>query len=453
MKMICSNNIILREVPLHFTRIIQGRLTVPNPAYTEAVKRGRWRGNIPPALYFYRDAREGLILPRGFARQVILLATMHKVSWELDDRRRTLPEEEFEFTGKLRDYQAEAVQDILKHDFGVLSCATGGGKTIIALAVIAKRRQPTLVVVHTRELAEQWRDRACQFLEMTPDEIGIIGSGKKRIGERLTVGIVNSIYPISSQIRERFGFIVIDECHHCPSRTFTEAVSAFDCRFMLGLSATPYRRDGLSKLIYWHLGDQVHAVDKSHLVREGSILKPEVIQRHTRFSTWTSLTEHYSRGISELTQDRDRNSMIVGDVADFLKINSGPVLVLSERTTHCKVLQAMLADRGVAAEILIGNLSARKRREVVALIRDGKVEALCATGSLVGEGFDLPAASALFLAMPIKFSGRVTQYVGRVLRPSPGKERAVIYDYVDSKEPVLAASGKARQRAYQKIAA
>jgi len=145
--------------------------------------------------------------------------------------------------------------------------------------------------------------------------------------------------------------------------------------------------------------------------------------------------------------------MIVGDVADFLKINSGPVLVLSERTTHCKVLQAMLADRDVAAEILIGNLSARKRREVVALIRDGKVEALCATGSLVGEGFDLPAASALFLAVPIKFSGRVTQYVGRVLRPSPGKERAVIYDYVDSKEPVLAASGKARQRAYQKITA
>jgi len=245
---------------------------------------------------------------------------------------------------------------------------------------------------------------------------------------------------------------VVDECHHCPSRTFTEAVSTFDSRFLLGLSATPYRRDGLSKLIYWHLGDVVHTVDKSRLIREGSILKPEVIQRHTRFSTWTSLTEHYSRGISELTQDRNRNNLIVDDVAAYLSGNSGPVLVLSDRTAHCRMLHAMLANRGIVAEILTGNLSAGRRREGLKVIQDGNVQAICATGSLVGEGFDLPAASALFLATPIKFSGRVTQYVGRVMRPSPGKDRVVIYDYVDSREPVLAASAKARMRVYQSTA-
>jgi len=285
MKIQISKKILLTEAPPSFLRIIRECLTLPNPKFAEAARMGRWTGSIPPALHFYQDTPDGLILPRGFALQLLRLATQCEVSWQLDDRRRTLPEVEFTFTGKLRDYQQEAAQDILPHDHGVLSCATGGGKTVIDLAVIAKREQPTLIIVHTKELLQQWIDRACQFLAMQPDEIGIIGGGKKRIGERLTIGIVNSIYPIVSEIRERFGFVVVDECHHCPSRTFTEAVSAFDCRFMLGLSATPYRRDGLSKLIYWYLGDVVHTVDKSRLIQECSILQPEVLQRHTGFTT------------------------------------------------------------------------------------------------------------------------------------------------------------------------
>ncbi|OPY13245.1 MAG: excinuclease ABC subunit B [Syntrophus sp. PtaB.Bin001] len=453
MKIICSNKIILQDVPSRFTRIIRERLTMPNPVYAEAEKRGRWTGNISRELRFYEDTPEGLIIPRGFARQLLRLATQYEVSWELDDRRRVLPEVEFIFTGKLRDYQMEAVQDVLKHDHGVLFCPTGGGKTIIALAVIAKQGQPALVIVHTKELLHQWIDRAVQFLGMEQDEIGIIGGGKKRIGERLTIGIVNSIYPIAEEIREHFGFAIVDECHHCPSRTFTEAVSAFDCRFMLGLSATPYRRDGLSKLIYWHLGDQVHAVKKSRLIRERSIIKPEIVIRQTGFISSFNLTEKYPAGISDLTGNPERNKLIVDDVVDYFRGNDGPVLILSDRKSHCLTLSEMLVDEGIRAEPLIGDLSTSKRREVVAAIRAGEVQAICATGNLIGEGFDLPAASALFLAMPIKFSGRVIQYAGRVLRPAPGKNRAVIYDYVDSREPVLVASGKACQRAYQKLTA
>jgi len=453
MEVIVKNKIILQNVPLYFKQILMDKLTLKNPAYIEALKRGRWTRNLPECLKFYEETAEGMSLPRGFIIQLLRIATQTETNWKIIDQRCTLPEVEFTFAGKLRDYQEEAVQEVLQHDFGVLNSPTGSGKTTMALAIIAARKQPTLIVVHTKELLHQWVDRASQFLGMTPDEIGIIGSGKQRIREKLTIGIVNSIYPIASEIREHFGFVVVDECHHCPSRTFTEAVSAFDAHFMLGLSATPYRRDGLSKIIYWHLGDQVHAVDRNRLVREGNIMRPEIIIRMTGFESSHDLTAAYPKAISQLTKDDTRNRMIVSDAAKYLQDNDGPVLILSDRKAHCKRLQAMLTDEGIEVELLIGDLSTGKRRERIGKIRTGNVQAIVATGSLVGEGFDLPDLSALFLATPVKYSGRVTQYIGRVLRPSPGKDRPMVYDYVDVQEPVLMAAAKARQRVYQGLAA
>jgi len=451
MEIIVSNHIELRNVPPTLARIIRECLTLENPKYAEAVKRGRWTGNLEKDLHFYQDTPGGLILPRGFVLQLLHMTTKAEISWRIIDQRRTLPSVDLTFTGKLRPYQAEATRNVLKHDFGCLSASTGSGKTTMALSVIAARKQPTLIIVHTKELLQQWIDRACQFLGVQPEEIGIIGKGKKKIGDRLTVGIVNSIYPVATEIREKIGFVVVDEAHHCPSRTFSEAVSAFDCRFMLGLSATPFRRDGLGKLIYWHLGDQVHSIDKARLLQEGSILKPEIVTRHTGFVSSYDLTKDYSKGLSELTLNGPRNKMIVSDAVEYLQGNPGPVVLLSDRKNHCDVLAEMLVDQGAQTEILTGNLSARKRREAVERIRAGEVQAIVATGSLIGEGFDLPALSAMFMCTPLKFEGRVTQYIGRVLRPAPGKDRAVIFDYIDA-EPVLMASARARQLVYEKAA-
>lgn len=448
MKIIVSSKILLPDASSPFARIIREGLTMPNPAYLEAVKRGRRTGNLKQELRFYQIEPEGLIIPRGFASQLLRIAAQTETPREIIDQRRILQQVKFSFKGKLRDYQAEAVEDILDHDFGVLSAAIGSGKTTMALYVIAKRKQPALIIVHTKELLHQWVERACQFLGMSLEEIGQIGGGKKIIGKKLTVGIVNSIYPIASEIRDKFGFIIVDEAHHCPSRIFTEALSAFDCRFMLGLSATPYRNDGLSKVIYWYLGDEVHAVEKSRLLQEGSILKPEIVTRETGFVSSFDMGFEYSKGISELTRDEPRNQLIARDVAEYLKGNEGPVLILSDRKLHCDTLAEMLTLQGIKAEILTGNLSNGRRKQAVERIRAGEVEAVVATGSLVGEGLDLPSLNALFMATPLKFKGRVTQYVGRVLRPSEDKGKAMVFDYVDD-EPVLQASARARQRAYE----
>jgi superfamily II DNA or RNA helicase len=258
-----------------------------------------------------------------------------------------LPEIPFTFKGQLKPFQEEAVDGMLRKDFGTLAAPTGSGKTVMALAMIAARSQPTLVIVHTKELVNQWIERISSFLSIPAAEIGIIGDGKKTIGEYITVGIVNSVYTMADAIKEQIGFLVVDECHHAPSRTFTEAVSAFDCRYMLGLSATPYRRDGLSKLIYWYLGDCHHKIEQGDLIKSGDILRVDIITRETNFIPAADPVEEYSQMLSELTEDEERNALIAADVVTEAKSRNGVCLVLSDRKEHCNALNALVSRYGV----------------------------------------------------------------------------------------------------------
>ena len=340
---------------------------------------------------------------------------------------------------------------MLSREFGVLSAPTGSGKTIIALYMMAKRKQPSLVVVHTNELAFQWIDRINTFLEIPSNEIGFIGGGKRSVGEKITVALVQSLYKCAEEISEQIGHIIVDESHRCPSRTFTKAVSEFDSRYMLGLTATPFRRDKLSKLIFWYLGDLHHQVDKQNLIKNGHILKADVIIRETDFKPCFDPISQYSRMLSELTTDKDRNILIASDITNENQKNPGILLVLSDRKAHCENLKVILRYRfKIDAEVLTGDIPIEKRQEILKKLNNGEIKILIATGQLIGEGFDCRNLSTLFLATPIKFSGRLLQYIGRVLRPAPGKKRARVFDYIDVNVDVLKIAAKARQRAYDK---
>jgi len=448
MKIRISNETTITEAPEHFIRDLKQRMTLKNPAYLDAMKMGRWTGNLDENIYCYRRTGNSLTVPRGFTGQLLNLARRAGITYRLDDQRRTLPEVDFAFAGELRDFQKEAVDAMLQKDFGTLSAPTGSGKTVMALKLIAERRQPCLVIVHTKELLHQWRDRIESFLGIPRDEIGIIGDGKKRIGEKLAVGIVNSIYPIAGEINHHFGHIIVDECHRTPSRTFTEAVSAFDSKYMMGLSATPWRRDGLSKLIFWYVGDVHHEVDKAALQESGDILKAKVIIRETNFNPWCDPSENYAGMLSELCADPGRNELICRGIIDEASNGSGIILALSDRKSHCEALAAILRRNGISPDVLTGDTANGERKAIVDRLNAGKVKVLIATGQLIGEGFDCQGLSTLFLTTPIKFSGRVIQYLGRVLRPAPGKDSATVYDYIDKNVGVLCASARARRQVY-----
>jgi len=449
MEITINNKIIIQNAPKVLMAQLKSKLSFINPKWVENDRMGYWNGNTARMLKSYRVIDNGKItLPRGFIRQLISLCRQYNVNYEITDNRRVLPEVSFPFRAELRPYQEDAVTAMLRRDFGVLSSPPGSGKTVMALYLISQRKQPCLVICHTKELMRQWCDRANQFLDLPKDEIGIIGDGEMRLGKHLTVGIVNSVYKVAEEVSKHIGFLICDECHRCPSRTFTEAVSCFDSKYMLGLSATPWRRDGLSRLIYWFCGDVVLEIKKEDLIETGDILKAEVSFRFTDFDTYLDASEEYSKMLSELTQDHNRNKLIVKDVIAEARNGGGTCLILSDRKNRCEKFKALLRGHGIHAELLTGDVNGKDREAIVDRLNKGMVKVLIATGQLIGEGFDCPGLSTLFLTTPIKFDGRVIQYLGRVLRPAPGKDKAKVYDYIDSKIGVLRAAAKSRQRVY-----
>jgi len=446
-----SFNLQLTNVPAEIMAVLTDKLEFLNPKWLENERMGRWNRGTQKTLRFYdKVGSSGLWIPRGFMRQLLLLCRRHKIKYEIVDCRSEHPPMNISFKGKLRPFQQKAVDQMLTRDFGTLSSATGSGKTIMALYMVARRRQPALIVVHTKELASQWVERTETFLGIPSEEIGIIGGGKKKVGEKITVALVQSLYKCVEEIADHVGFLIVDECHRCPSRTFTEAVTGFNARYMLGLSATPWRRDKLSKVIFWHLGDVHHEVDKAHLVETGNVLKAEVILRETDFRPFYDPVNEYSKMLSELTADTDRNVLIASDVALETSNSDGICLVLSDRKAHCENLQALLKYRfKLDAELLTGDLSQGERQHVIERLNQKRANVVIATGQLIGEGFDCQNLSTLFLATPVSFSGRVLQYLGRVLRPAPGKDKARVFDYIDIHVDILTKAAKTRQRVYR----
>ena len=229
----------LRDLPPPVLERFQDRLTFDNPVWLENEKHGYSNWRVPEKLRFYRIDDDQLIMPRGFIGQAIWILREEDVPYQVADCTRRLPEVDFHFVGQLKDFQVEAVAAIQRRDFGTLAAPTGSGKTVMALAAIARRRQPALVVVHSKELLHQWIERIEAFLGIPAAEVGVIGCGQRTLGKRLTVALVQTLYKCAAQAVPHFGFLVVDECHRCPARTFTEAVTAFDSKYMLGLSATP----------------------------------------------------------------------------------------------------------------------------------------------------------------------------------------------------------------------
>jgi len=449
LKIELSKDLKLSDIPKPLKAELIRKLTIPNPKWLENARMGRWNRNVPKVLRFFHRYKETLWIPRGYLRQLILMCRHYKIPYQMEDHRRKLPSVNFSFQGELKSFQKKAVDKMLSRDFGTLNSPTGSGKTVMGLFMIAHRQQPALVVVHTKDLAFQWLEQINQFLGIPESQIGLIGSGKKQIGDAITVALVQSLYRCADVVSKRVGHIIVDECHRTPSRTFTDAVTEFDAIFMLGLSATPFRRDNLSNLIFWHLGDVHHSVDKSHLIEEGHILEAEIILRETDFEPYHDPVNSYSKMLLELTMNDERNHLIALDVVKEIQKGEGVCLVLSDRKRHCETLLSLLRYKHrVDADLLTGDLSNEQRQNVLHRVKTGAVPVVIATGQLVGEGFDCPNLTTLFLATPIRFSGRVLQYLGRVLRPATDKNSARVYDYVDVKVGVLQSAAKHRQKVY-----
>lgn len=438
-----SSDCLLADISLPLEQAIKARLTIDNPKYISAKRYGRWVGKkLQPVLKYYEPVPTGLRFPRGFANQAVALCREHMgEAPQIVDSRRLLPEVDFSFTGALRPYQEEAVADVAGRSFGVLEAGTGSGKTVMALAVVAARRQPTLIVVHTKELLYQWQQRIEEFLGL---KAGLVGDARLDI-QPVTVAIVNSARKRVAELAPLFGYLIVDECHRVPAALFTDVVSRFDSHYLLGLSATAFRSDvGTTRLISIFMGDRIHQVDQARLQASGAIVKPELIRRPTPFTH--NYRGDYQALITALAAHQGRNLQIVEDVVQAAgRADTGVLLVVSDRVSHCEVFARELGRQKLSVALLTGQTPPDQRIDIVKRVQEGELRVLVATLQLIGEGFDCSGLSTLFLTTPITFEGRLLQVLGRIMRPAAGK-RAQVYDYVDESVSVLSRSAEIRRK-------
>lgn len=442
---------------------------VPN-ADKEKMRRekvGGWQ-RLPDSLTLWRREKSELIIPRGLAHSLNSFAESygHKIEWI--DNRSHLPTPNNWNSVDLRDYQLEAVESILKLQQGYWKSPPGSGKTVAVLEAIRRSEQTALVIVNTTNIAEQWRQRAKQFLDC---DVGIVGDGNFDV-QRITIAMQQTLWSQREELDylkwfEQFGFVCLDECHHLPAETFTDILSRFSAKYRIGVSGTPTKQFEWKGLLEATLGPMIHETPKDELVKKGWLMRPSVVAKHTGFShPFFSTHEHfgykdgkkchepgcdrddkkkrhqnnYQEVVSALVKDDKRNKMIADQIVEDI-VKGHCTLVLSKRLNHLKTIKDMvyieLRKRGKGKPFGLWSFTGKEvTAERMRIAQDADRGTCAIFSTLADEALDIPRFDRVHLAFPGRNADLIRQQIGRAERPHPDKDNVLIYDYIDDVGPL-----------------
>jgi superfamily II DNA or RNA helicase len=449
-EILISNLIYLKRVQLSKKIIVflRDNLNFLNSDYLVKKNMGKSTFNIEKYFRLIEETPEGVMIPRGFVSSLINFCKLENLSFRIVDNRNKLAPVDYESEIELLPHQEAAIQKIAEKDFGVIVSPPGSGKTIIGLEIIAQKRQPSLIVVHRKQLFDQWIERIQSFLKIPKKEIGQIGNQKFFVGREITVAMIQSLTRSSeiSKITNSFGTIIVDECHHIPAKSFREAIVNFNSFYLYGLTATPKRKNNDEKLIYVYIGNILYNAEQKQKNTPG-IIKAEInIMETNLFVPFDYKIDKYETISRILIHDTQRNTLIIEDI----ERNSNrfkTILVLTERKAHVDILNLYLKDKFETITIH-GDDSEHSRKSKIEQLRQGHYKVVVSTGQYFGEGVDVENLECLFIAYPFAFEGKLVQYIGRIQRS--GKP-PVIFDYRDTKIDYFEKMFKQRNRYYKKL--
>jgi superfamily II DNA or RNA helicase len=400
------------------------------------------------------DLPKHIALPRACLDQLLDLMKDHGIKTNVRDERFTGTPLETTFRGQLRPSQEDAVAQVLEHDTGILCAPTAFGKTATAAWLIAARKVNTLVLVHRRQLLDQWRERLAMFLDLPTDSIGQIGGGRTKRTGSLDVAVIQSLQRKGEvlDLVAEYGHVIIDECHHLSAFSFEQVLKQAKARYVLGLTATPVRKDGHHPIIYMQCGPVRFAMTaRQHA--EASPFEHRVIVRETEFLYLDSGDLSIHDLYAAIANSEKRNEQIATDLIEAVQAGRSPLL-LTGRTKHLDWFAERLAGSVKNIHLLKGGMGRKQRKaaaDALAGVPSEEERVILATGSYIGEGFDDNRLDTLFLATPISWRGTLQQYVGRLHRLHDGKRVVQVYDYVDTAVPMLSRMFEKRLKGYQML--
>jgi len=448
-----------RGLPLALVRRFARLAAFANPAWHERRRQRRSTWDTPMFVDLARNHPQHVGLPRGClesARELALstceAADRPDVDIVIDDKRYAGSPIDVEFHGQLRKDQRTALEAMLAHDTGVLVAPPGFGKTVTAAALIAARDTNTLVLVHRKDLLRQWRTRLSTFLGLNHEDVGVLGGGlKARRTGRIDVVVVQALTrreDLDGWL-EGYGQWIVDECHHVGATSIESLLGRAHARHVLGLTATPARRDGLEPIVHFQCGPIRHrATDSASMPSDLGV-------RFLRHDAVPDVPDDapIQSVLSALAGDAERTRKIIDATLDAWR-EGRRVLLLTERKEHVASLERELLASDIEPIVLHGGLGRRQRSAALdALERLDATTPRCllATGRLIGEGFDHPPLDTLVLAMPLAWRGTLEQYVGRLHRPSPGKRDVRVIDVDDSAHAALVSMRRKREAGYRAL--
>lgn len=419
-----------------------------NPAFykAQAMRISVW--DKPRVIACAENFPAHIALPRGCLDGAQELLKENGIRCDLIDERVAGVTLDIRFAGTLRTDQEVAVAALLRHDAGVLCAPTAFGKTVTAAAMIARRGVNTLILVHRTELLRQWQERLQTFLGVGGQVVGTIGAGKSRSTGKIDIAVMQSLSRQGeiNPLVENYGHVIVDECHHVGAVSFEKLLKAVKAKYVLGLTATPIRRDGQQPIIFMQCGPTRHTATRAASAPHDL----EVVAR----SMTTRIELPQEAGIQDvfrhLANDLGRTTAIAEEVEQTFA-QGRKVLVLTERTEHLHAIGAALAGKVPTPFVLHGRMSKKQRAALLAelnALTSDSPRILLATGKLIGEGFDHPPLDTLVLAMPISWKGTLQQYAGRLHREHATKTLVRIIDFVDTGHPALLRMWDKRQRGY-----
>lgn len=424
-----------------------------NPEFYKKQKMRLSTHDTPRVIACFEELQDHVAMPRGCFDALQVLFVEYGVALKVEDKRQSGTSTDFTFQGTLTDVQQQTVDELMRHDIGIFVAPPGSGKTVVGAWLAAARNCSTLVLVHRKPLLDQWVAQLSRFLDLPPKSIGTIGSGKSKATGVLDVAMMQSLVrkeEVADLVAD-YGQVVVDECHHLPAFSFERVLAEVKARYVVGLTATPYRRDGHQPIIHLQCGPIRFSLHRKQQIGDGAFTR-RLILRETNFTLSETNSESTIQEIyALLTTDRQRNHLILADIWQALTEGRSPIL-LTERRDHLEFFAGELSDTVKHLIVLQGGMGVKQRRKVMeqlAAIPDDEERLILATGRYIGEGFDDARLDTLFLALPFSWKGMLVQYAGRLHRLHPGKEEVRVYDYVDGAVPMLAKMYEKRMKGFR----